>query len=344
MHLQKAYTLSPDGKTLYMTSIKSGGVGGYDIWASDLKGSTWGELRNLYLPLNSKAHEGCPTFTPDEKTIYFMRCEKMDMQKTDRCKIFVSRKNATGQWEEPTELPANINTGNSQNPRIMADGETLIFASDKISPNKGGMDVYVTKFRNGTWSDPVPLDDVNTDKDDQYVSAQANGRYLIKEAPGKYRSEAVEYLIPDELRSKGVMRVDGTVKNEAGAPTPAYISVTNLYDNKRTFSGRPEADGSFYFYLLEGGAYELAVDHEESTYTYYTQEYDLLENASLRNEKIEVVLKPLAAGDELLLDALQFMPNSAELDNASTEMRRLTRLLKATSAIPVVLEPGSSLN
>jgi hypothetical protein len=42
------------------------------------------------------------------------------------------------------------------------------------------------------------------------------------------------------------------------------------------------------------------------------------------------VLKPLAAGDELLLDALQFMPNSAELDNASTELRRLTRLLKSS--------------
>src|SRR5690242_16348837 len=34
----KGYTLSSDGKTLYLTSIKSGGVGGYDMWSCDIRG------------------------------------------------------------------------------------------------------------------------------------------------------------------------------------------------------------------------------------------------------------------------------------------------------------------
>jgi len=327
LSLLKGYSLSPEGKTIYVTSIKSGGVGGYDIWASELKGS-WGELKNMFLPINTKSHEGCPTFTPDGNTLYFMRCEKMDMQKADKCKIFVSRKKNTGQWEEPTELPLTINNGNSQTPRIMADGETLIFASDKIIPNKGGMDLYVTRFRNGSWSDPLPLDMVNTEKDDQYISVQANGRYLLKEAPGKFKSEIVEYLIPDELRPHGVMKVDGTVKDMNGAPTSAYISVINLFNNQRIFNGRPNTDGSFFFYLIEGGAYELSVDHEQSEYTYYSKQYDLMENSMLRNDKLNIILKPLAAGDELTLDALHFKPNSAELDNANTELRRLSRLIK----------------
>jgi len=326
----KGYSLSPDGKTIYVTSIKSGGVGGYDMWASDLKGSSWSELRNLFLPVNSKSNDGCPTFTPDGNTLYFMRCEKMDMQKADKCKIFVSRKKPTGQWDEPTELPATINTGNSQTPRIMADAETLIFSSDKFSPNKGGMDLYVTKLRNGTWSAPLPFDFVNTEKNDQYVSVQANGRYLLKEAPGKFKSEVVEYLIPDELRPRGVMKVDGTVKDIAGTPTSAYVSVTDLYNNKRIFSDKPGIDGSFFFYLIEGGAYELSVDHEESTFTYYSKQYDLMENTVLRNDKVNVVLKQLSAGDELTLEALQFKPNSIELDHAASELRRLSRLLKSS--------------
>lgn len=330
MNLLKGYTLSPDGKTFYLTSIKSGGIGGYDIWASDLKGSAWGELRNLFIPINSRSNEASPTFTPDGSTMYFMRCEKMDMEKAGKCRIFMSKKKPTGQWDEPVELPSSINTGNSQTPRIMADGETLIFSSDKISPNKGGMDIYVTKFSNGAWSNPVPLDVVNTEKDDQYVSAQANGRYLIKEVPGKFKTEAVEFLIPDELRPQGVMKIDGTIKDANGNSTSAYISVINLYDNKRVFSGKPDADGYFFFYLLEGGAYELSVDHEDGTFTYYSKQYDLMGDEVLRNDKLNVVLKKLAPDDELALDAIMFKPHSAELFSAETELRRLSRLIKNT--------------
>lgn len=331
LNLSKGYSLSPDGKTIFVTSAKGNGVGGFDIWTSELKGATWSEVGNLFLPINTKGNEGCATITPDEKTIYFMRCEKMDMQKADKCKIFVSRKNASGQWETPSELPANINTGNSQTPRIAADCETLIFSSDKILPNKGGMDLYVTKLKNGVWSDPLPFDLVNTEKDDQFVSLQSNGRYLLKDSPGKFKLELVEYLIPDELRSRGVMRVQGFIKDAGGKPTPAYVSVFDQYNNKRIFNGRPEADGSFFFYLVEGSAYELSIDHEQEGYTYFSKQYDLMHSDVLRNEKINVVLKPIVAGDELILDALRFRPQTLELENATSELRRLTRLMKNSS-------------
>ncbi len=326
----KGYSLSADGKTIYISSIKSGGVGGYDLWASELKGASWGELKNLFLPINTKSHEACATFTTDGNTLYFMRCEKMSMQKGERCKIFVSHKKPTGQWEDPTELPANVNTGNSQTPRMMADAETLIFSSDKILPNKGGMDLYVTKLQNGAWSDPLPIEVANSEKDDQYVTAQANGRYLLKEAPGKFKSEIVEYLLPDDLRPRGVMKVDLNAKDPTGAPASAYVSITDLFNNKRIFSGKPEADGSFFFYLLEGGAYELSVDPEEGSFTYYSKQYDLMENTTLRNDKVEVVLKQLSDGDELILEALHFKPNGIELDHATSELRRLSRLIKSS--------------
>jgi hypothetical protein len=264
----------------------------------------------------------------------------MDMQKADNCKIFMSRKKNTGQWEEPVELPATINTGNSQSPRIMADGETLIFSSNKLTPNKGGMDLYVTKFKNGVWSTPLPIETVNTEKDDQNVSAQANGRYLLKEAPGKFKSEIVEYLLPDELRPRSVMKVEGTVKNNSGIATPAYISVTDINNNnKRIFSVRPNADGSFMFYLTEGSLYELSVDPEESSYTYYSKVYDLTSAAQIRNDKVDVMLKPLMPNDELVLDGLRFNPYSSSLaNNSSSELRRLSRLIKSAPQLTFELQ------
>ncbi len=328
----RGYALSGDGKKLYFTSAKSPVVGGYDIMTSDLKGSTWSEPQNLSVPINSKTNEGCPSLTPDGNTIYFMRCDRMDQNKADGCKLFVSRKKANGQWEEPSELPSNINTGNSQTPRIMADGETLIFSSDKMATNKGGMDLYTTKLINGNWSEPKPLDFVNTEKDDQFVSVSALGRYLLKEAPGARKtSELVEFLIPADLRPKGAMKVEGTVLDADNAPVPSYVSITDLQSNKRVYNGRPNADGSYIVYLLEGTRYEISVDPEQSNITYFAKQYDLTEKTPQR-ERLNVVLKEPVAGDELLLDVVAFKPNSFILETSSeVELKRLSRVMKANA-------------
>jgi Tol biopolymer transport system component len=184
LNLVKSYTLSPDGGTIYLTSIRGNGVGRYDIWYSERKATVWGDLKNMFLPINSKSNDGTPTFTPDGKTMYYMRCDQMSQEKASGCTILMSKMDNVGKWQEPVELPSNINTGNSQTPRIMADGETLIFSSDKLQPNKGGLDLYYSKFVNGTWQNPLPLEFANTEYDNQFVSVMANGPATMSD-PGR---------------------------------------------------------------------------------------------------------------------------------------------------------------
>ena len=324
----KGYTLSPDGNTIYVSSVKSNGVGGYDIWYSEFKNGVWGELKNLYAPLNSKSNEASPTFTPDGNQMYFMRCDKIDYQNASGCKIFVAKKKLNGQWDEPVELPVQINAGNSQTPRIMADGETLIFSSDKLQPSAGGMDLYYSKLSNGAWSNPLPLSFVNTQKDDQFVSALANGRYLLKEGQGKSKMEILEHLIPDEIRPAGTMKIEGIV-GSAGTPIPSYISVVDLKTLQRVYSGRPLADGSFLLYLKDGGVYELAIDPEDGALTYYAKQYDLTMGGPLKNEKLTIALKKLNIEDELVLEAIKFKPYSSEVEASLSELNRVSRLIKS---------------
>jgi hypothetical protein len=331
LNFLKGYALSADGKKMYYTCAKSPVVGGYDIMMTELKGTVWTQPENLALPINSKTNDGAPSFTPDGSTMYFMRCDKMDQAKAEACKLFMAKKKPTGQWDEPVELPASINTGNSQTPRIMADGETLIFASNKMSGGKGGMDLYVSKLKNGSWSAPVPLDFVNTEKDDQYVSVAALGRYLIKESPGSRKnSELTEFLIPDELRPRGMMKVEGKITDDTGAPVPAYIAIIDLNTNKRVYAGRPAADGTYFVYLLEGTRYEISIDPEQSNVTYFSKQFDLTTDKIPQKEKVNAVLKKPAASDELPLDLVRFKPNSSSVDPSSeTELKRLARVAKA---------------
>jgi hypothetical protein len=205
LNFLKGYALSGDGKKIFITSAKTPVIGGYDIMVSELKGNTWSNPVNLAMPINSRSNEGCPSITTDENTIYFMRCDKMDQNRAEGCKVFSSTKAANGQWQEPVELPPSINTGNSQTPRILPDGQTLIFSSDKMG-GKGGMDLFISRKENGNWSAPRPLDFTNSERDDQYVSVSAVGRYLLREARGARNNyELTEFLFPADMRPKGLM-------------------------------------------------------------------------------------------------------------------------------------------
>jgi len=259
----------------------------------------------------------------------------MDQQKASGCRLFSSRKKANGQWDEPVELPSSINAGNSQTPRIMADNETLIFSSDKLPANKGGMDLYVTKLVNGAWSNPIPLDFTNTAGDDQFVSVAALGRYLLRDVPGsRNNTELVEFLIPPAVKPTSVMKVEGYVKSPANTTVPAYISVVDRTSNKRAYSGRPGADGAYAFYLTEGSVYEFDVDPEQSNWTFFSKSFNLTADKIAQRERVNVTLRQPVANDEIPLEMVALKPDNATLDQAATdELKRLIRVAKGNTQL-----------
>ena len=319
------YTLSPDGRFLYFSTVKSPGVGGYDLWMCERKGSGWSQPVNFAAPINTRSHEACATITPDQKTLYFMRCKSMDQKTASGCVIMKAQKKPNGQWGEPEELPATINTGNSQSPRILADTETLIFSSDKFE-GSGGMDLYLSRLKDGRWTRPVPMDFANTPEDDQFVSVNAVGRYLMRDAKGSRKREMVEYLIPAGLRPKGLMRVEGTI---AGQGTSSFITVLDMGSGKRIYSGRPDERGFFKLYLMEGSNYEISIDPERDDLLYYSQRFDLTGDTIEQVVRITPRIAPLDPGTEVMLDLVGFREYSADLlPEASNELKRVARLIK----------------
>lgn len=338
LNFLRGYGLSADGETLFFSTMKSPGVGGFDIWTSQWKGA-WANPVNPGAPINSRQHEACASLSVDGKTLYFMRCEKMDQNNADQCRIFRVDKKPTGAWGEPAELPSFINTGNSQTPRIMADGETLIFSSDKMG-GKGGMDLFMTRFINGGWTNPVALDFVNTENDDQYISVTGLGRYLMRDSPGARKSEIVEYLIPQDLRPRGMMKVEGRAIAPDGKPVPAYLSLVDTQTGQRVYNGRPNSDGTFLIYAMEGSRYELSIDPEFGNITFYSQILDLTEDPIPQVEKVRAVLKPVAPGDEIELSGISFHEHTSDIDlkRSERELQRLTRLVTSNPALKFEVE------
>ncbi len=327
LNFLKGYALSPDGKTLFFTSGKSNGLGGYDIYTSERNGNSWAEPVNLSLPINSKTNDAAPSLSVDGSTLYFMRCEVMNGTSADKCKMMMTKKKPNGLWDDPVDLPASLNTGNSQTPRIMGDSETLIFSSNKLQPNKGGMDLYLTKIINGQWTAPQPMDFVNTPGDDQYVSASAIGRYLLKDAPGQHNNELLEVLFPPDLRPITTIKIEGTVAGPEN-PSSAFVSVFDMKDQRRVFSTKPGKDGFFIAYVREGAVYDLSVDPEKDNYTFFSKSFDLTGDKNSTVEKVNIKIKPASAADEIQLDGISFVAGSSEISPTSTqELRRVERMM-----------------
>jgi hypothetical protein len=243
----------------------------------------------------------------------------------------VSTKKSNGQWDEPVELPPAINTGNSQAPRILADAETLIFSSDQFPGNKGGLDLYISRLKDGNWSVPVPLDFVNTPKNDQFVSVNGVGRYLIRDSPGTKKSELVEYLIPPNLRPKGLTRIEGKVNDPNGKTVASYISVVDVTNSKRIFNGRPGAAGTFTLFLLEGSKYDLSIDPEQSNLSFYSKKFDFSQDEIPQIQKVSAIIKPIENQDEFDLN-VDFKPLTSEITSSSEdELKRLARVVKSNS-------------
>lgn len=330
---RKGFTFSPDGKTMYITTKGNYSLGGFDIQFCQVNKAAFSEATTLGPPINSSAHEASPTFSPDGNLLFFMRCKKMDFNSADECKLMMAKKR-NGLWETPTELPPSINMGNSQMPRILGDGQTLIFSSNRHTPNKGGMDFYLSKMTESGWSDPINLDFANTAADELSGSVTSLGRALIKDVRGEKRSELIEVPFPLELRPKAVTRIIGIV---SGIPdlTKASVTAVNLETKQIVARATPDKNGNFNCYLTEGTYYGVYVDPPSDQYRYAVKKYDFRDGNKLPVfDRMTVNLPPVKSGDQIELKDVYFKPYTSEIDPTSIiELQKISKMIKGNPAM-----------
>jgi len=129
-----------DNRTLYFVSNRKDGMGGSDIWKSSLgEDGYWSAPTNLGDVINTKGNEFSVFIHPDNQTLYFSSDGHNGFGGLD---IFVSRKDALGNWTTPVNLGFPINTPqDEQSFFVNAKGDNAYFSSDKTG-GFGGFDIY----------------------------------------------------------------------------------------------------------------------------------------------------------------------------------------------------------
>ena len=131
-------SITTDGKRIYFMSDMPGGLGGTDIYYSDLaKNGDWGKPVNIGTSVNTKGNELFP-FISDENILYFSSNMHPGMGKLD---IFSSSL-TDGVWSEPENLRTPINSIGDDFAFVKQNGFKRGFLSSDRFNGKGADDIY----------------------------------------------------------------------------------------------------------------------------------------------------------------------------------------------------------
>ncbi|MBM77867.1 MAG: hypothetical protein CL846_05245 [Crocinitomicaceae bacterium] len=127
--------------------------------------------------LMSHLNVGPITFNNDYSEAVYVENEYVSKKKrTDKYRHvqLYSVKIDDGKLREKEKLSFCESQYNYTCPTMSPDGKVLVFASNLPCKNKG-VNLFVSKRTNGEWSDPIPLDSVNSDANESFTTIH-NGK------------------------------------------------------------------------------------------------------------------------------------------------------------------------
>ena len=207
-------SLTPDGKGLYFSSDRVGGLGGKDIWYTQrMADGKWHVPVNLGAAINTKGFEESPFIHHDGVTLYFRSNGYPGMGSTD---LYLSRWDDG--WSKPANLGYPINTeGTDGSLTVSLDGEWALYSSDfeDVTSGRDQRDTDIYKFRlpnhlrpqrvsyvkgriystetNEPLAAELILTDLTTGKDRMTVQANENGEYFMTLPLGTTYAWAVDH-------------------------------------------------------------------------------------------------------------------------------------------------------
>ena len=347
MH-EAGQTISADGRTLVFVACDyPDSYGSCDLYISYLKNGVWTPAKNMGNIVNSTSWDSQPSLSADGKVLFFTSSRRGGMGGSD---IWVTFKDANGNWKKPGPLAAPINdAGKSESPFIHPDGRTLYFRSDR-KPGIGGFDLYMAKMDEaGKWSVPLNLGyPINTSEDEGalIVSTDGTTAYYSSDVknsadiPNYGKNDIYRFTLPTEFRPGKVTYLKAKVIDDAsGKAISANVQLQRLKTGTSLTDMMVEDDGIFLVCIPAGEAYALNVS--KPGYTFYSANFTM--DTVTRTEPFDMTISlqkitgnNVPGNKPVVLNNIFFNTGSASLRQESEyELNKLLAMLVENPSIKI---------
>lgn len=260
--------LAKDGKKLYFARCNSpDSHGNCDIFEAELKAdSTWGNVKNLGLNINSPAWDSHPSLSHSGDTLFFASDRLGGFGLSD---IYYSVKNMKGEWQKAQNMGPIINTqGSEVSPFFHHRFNVLYFSSNGQPLTFGDFDIYKSYRRNNSWTEPKnigPL--VNGGGSEYYFTIDSESSllyYARSEAENRQNLDLHSFPVPMEAQPEAVANLKGSlIDSQTKKPLKGIVSIIDLDRGVEVAPKFLRPDGSFDFQLINKRNYLLIIQGED---------------------------------------------------------------------------------
>ena len=318
-----APSLSPNGQLLIFTACElygnygenRTGYGSCDLFFSQWDGEKWSLPKNMGKTVNSGNWESQPSFSPDGRTVYFVRGNYRNGPYTND--IYKSELGDNGYWSTPEKLSDKVNTPfREEYVQIHPDGKTLYFSSDG-HPGMGGLDIFMSKMdENGEWQTPINLGyPINTYNDESSLLVAADGElaYFSSDKEGGFGGlDLYSFVMPEHLRPEKITYLKGKLLDaEIKKPVEGKFEIVDVATQKVVTTSWANAAGEFLVCLTAG--YEYALSAEATGYLFHSENFEFTSSSIDKPVEKNILLKPIKEGEEIALRNIFFESNKYDL-------------------------------
>ncbi len=229
-----------------------------NIYSTEFVNGEWTPITKLNRNINTKYFESHASLSADGKKLYFTSNREGGNGGLD---IYVSEKDAAGDWGPAVNLGTAINTQYNEDTPFITLNDSILYFSSEGHSSMGGYDNFLSRKQGTLWKIPQNLGfPVNSTEDDKFFQPYDNGKYAYYSMRTDYKKKEIFFLDMGSAAPDRIFEIRGTYSLRDTVVTfddNYAIHLTDKITGDTVDVGFPNKHTGQYNFIVAAGKFKL---------------------------------------------------------------------------------------